>query len=250
VTCTNVVHLLPAYSDGELDLVRSLEVEQHLRDCPACSRALEGQLALRTALADAALYHRPPGHLRDRIRSSLRQARRDRPVRRVIPWRPLAIAAALAVVAVLSWAAVRMLSVASATDLVTQEVVSGHARFLLLDLPVQVKSSDQHEVKPWFNRKVGFAPTVKDLTREGFPLRGGRLEYLNNQKVAELIYDRHRHVINLFEWPAADQEARDPHALTLRGYHVIHWTEAGLELWAVSDLNEAELMEFVRLIRS
>jgi anti-sigma factor RsiW len=173
-----------------------------------------------------------------------------RPARRAIPWRPLAIAASVALVAGLSWGAVQMLSVPSATDLLAQEVVSGHARFLLLDLPLQVKSSNQHEVKPWFNRKVGFAPTVKDLTNKDFPLRGGRLDYLNNQKVAALVYHRHRHVISLFQWPASDQEARTPRVLTLKGYHVIHWTDAGVAFWAVSDLNEDDLMEFVRLIRS
>jgi anti-sigma factor RsiW len=173
-----------------------------------------------------------------------------RPGRRAIPWRPLAIAASVALVAGLSWGAVQMLSVPSATDMLAQEVVSGHARFLLLDLPLQVKSSNQHEVKPWFNRKVGFAPTVKDLTSEGFPLRGGRLDYLNNQKVADLVYHRHRHVISLFQWQASDQEARSPRVQTLKGYHVVHWTEDGLAFWAVSDLNLEELMEFVGLIRS
>jgi anti-sigma factor RsiW len=247
--CAEIASLLPAYGDGELDLVHSLEVEQHLRDCPACSRVLQGQQALRTALADPALYHRAPVHLRERIHTSLRPADQPRRARRALDWWLLATAASLVLVGLLGWGALRLSSVPGSEDLLAQEVVASHARFLVLDVPLGVASSNKHEVKPWLTKKVGFSPTVMDLSGQDFPLLGGRVDYLDNRLVADLVYKRHKHIINLLQWPAPDQVTRAPQALTRQTYHLIHWTEGGLTYWAVSDLNETELREFVGLIR-
>jgi anti-sigma factor RsiW len=114
---------------------------------------------------------------------------------------------------------------------------------------VDVASSDQHTVKPWFKGQVTFSPPVKMLDAAGFELAGGRLDYLDRQKVAALVYKRRGHVISLFIWPAADGSARLPQALTDQGYHIIHWSDGDLTYWAASDLNEMELREFVDLIR-
>ena len=128
-------------------------------------------------------------------------------------------------------------------------MVASHVRSLMLPgRDVDVASSDQHTVKPWFNGRLTFSPPVKKLDGAGFELVGGRLDYLDRQKVAALVYKRRSHVINLFVWPAADRSARPPRTLTDQGYHVIHWSEGDLTYWAVSDLNEAELREFVDLI--
>jgi anti-sigma factor RsiW len=219
MNCEEIAELLHPFADGELDLVRSLAVERHLQACPACAAAVKDLQALRGALAEPALYYRAPAGLRERVRASLRPARRTRATARPFPWRPLAIAASLAFVAALTWATLRELSVPSADELVAQQVVASHVRSLMLPgREVDKASSDQHTVKPWFNRRVTFVPPVKDLSGAGFELVGGRLDYLDRQKVAALVYKRRDHVINLFVWPA-------------------------------SDLNEAELRQFVELIR-
>jgi anti-sigma factor RsiW len=111
-----------------------------------------------------------------------------------------------------------------------------------------VKSSDQHTVKPWFHGKVDFAPAVHDFTEEGFPLAGGRLDYLDDRSAAALIYHRRKHVINLFIWPSPASGNEGPHALTRQGYHMLHWSRGGMTYWAVSDLNAAELRTFADLV--
>jgi anti-sigma factor RsiW len=133
---------------------------------------------------------------------------------------------------------------------VAVQVVASHVRSLMLPgRDVDVASSDQHTVKPWFQGQVTFSPPVKKLEGAGFELVGGRLDYLDRQKVAALVYKRRGHVISLFVWPAADRSARLPQALTDQGYHIIHWSEGDLTYWAASDLNDIELREFVDLIR-
>jgi anti-sigma factor RsiW len=250
VNCEEIADLLHPFADSELDPVRSLAVERHLQACPACAAALNDLQALRGALAEPALYHRAPVALRERVRAALRPAGRARAAARPFPWRPLAVAASLAFVATLTWAMLRELSVPSADELVAQQVVASHVRALMMPgRDVDKASSKQHKLKPWFNGRVPFAPPVRDLTDADFKLVGGRLDYLDRQKVAALVYKRRDHVIDLFVWPAADRTARPPRALTLQGHHVIHWSDGDLTYWAASDLNEAELRQFVELIR-
>ena len=245
--CEELRDLLHGYADGELDLVRSLEIEQHLQGCPACADALRGLQALRTALSDSALYHRPSARLRERVRSSLRRAGRPRRALPALSWRPLAVAASLAFVALLAWGAVRLLSPPSHEDLVAQDVVSGYVRSLMDSHPPGVKSSDQHTVKPWLTRRLEFALDVKDLA--GYPLVGGQVEYLDNKKVAALVYERGQHRVDLFIWPVEPGAESIPREMTRQGYHLVHWTSGGLTYWAISDLNANDLREFVRLLQ-
>lgn len=250
MNCEEIADVLHPFVDGELDLVRSLAVERHLQTCPACAAAVKDLQALRGFLAEPALYHRASVGLRDRVRAALRPASQARAPGRRFPWRPLAIAASLAFVATLTWATLRELSVPSADEQVAQQVVASHVRSLMLPgREVDKASSDQHTVKPWFNGRVPFAPPVKKLDGAGFELVGGRLDYIDRQKVAVLVYKRRDHTINLFVWPATDRSVRSPQALTIQGYHVIHWSDGDLTYWVVSDLNEAELREFAGLIR-
>jgi anti-sigma factor RsiW len=118
---------------------------------------------------------------------------------------------------------------------------------MMLNHLVDVPSSDQHTVKPWFNGKLDFAPEVKDLVDQGFPLVGGRLDYIDNRTVAALVYQRRKHSINLFIWPSTgtDQSAQQ---FSNHGYNIIHWTQAGASYWAVSDVNSADLSEFAKLL--
>jgi anti-sigma factor RsiW len=138
----------------------------------------------------------------------------------------------------------------TAEDLLTQEVISGHVRSLMANHLMDVASTDQHTVKPWFEGKLDFAPTVKDFKQDDFPLIGGRLDYLEARPVAALVYKRHLHLINVFEWPAAQASDSKPKLITKRGYQIYRWNEGGMNFWVISDLNAVELQQFVNHLES
>jgi anti-sigma factor RsiW len=235
--------------DDELDLVRTLHVEQHLRDCPACARAYAHQQALRSALRSGSLYFAPPEPLQQRVRAAVRRASHVDTRTWGWSWRWLSLGAALACVAIVLWSVLPILSDSSARDHLLQELVAGHVRSLMVDHLTDVPSSDSHTVKPWFEGKLDFSPQVPDLTAQGFRLVGGRLEYLANRPVAALVYQRRQHLINLFIWPATPDSGLDETMVTRQGYHLTHWRASGMSYWAVSNLNQGELQEFIRAVQ-
>jgi anti-sigma factor RsiW len=246
VNCTDTNKLLHAYSDGELDLTTALAIEQHLQDCRNCARAHADLQALRTTLAGGALYFEPPRGLRDRVQAATRGAADAPRAPRVIPWRGLAIAASVAFLMLAGWEAFRLLTPRPVDDAAAGEVVALHIRSLMLaNHRVDVKSSNQHEVKPFFEDKLDFPPPVYDLSSDDFELLGGRLEYVQQRPAAALVYQRRKHHINLYVWrtPDADTPLR---ATTRQQYHLVTWTHGGLTFWGVSDLNTEELQEFAR----
>lgn len=254
MNCEETQNLIHAYIDAELDLVRSLELERHLRDCPMCSTGHENVQIIRGAVRG--LYYQPPAHLQKRITTAIRkEAKTERKnVRserraRVWLWRPVYVAASMAFIAILSWSAIRLLSVRSEDELLSREVIASHVRSLMAEHLSDVMSSDRHTVKPWFNGKLDFSPPVQDLAEENFPLVGGRLDYLNNRPVAALVYQRRQHYINLFIWPSTGGSDASSQ-LSAQGYNVVHWNNGGMTCWAVSDLDKQELEEFSDLIRS
>ena len=148
------------------------------------------------------------------------------------------------------WGLARVLLARPDDAFLTQELVAGHVRSQMLPSHrFDVASSDPHTVKPWFEGKLDFSPPVKDLAGQDFPLVGGRLDYLHNRPVAALVYQRRKHSINLFIWPSSPGDEAAPKKLTRQGFHLIQWTRSRTTFWAISDLNEEELQEFVRLIQ-
>jgi anti-sigma factor RsiW len=238
------------YLDGELDLVRNLEMEGHLQTCSDCAQALANCRNLQDNLRNDAFYFKAPNFLETRIRSSLETGKERNPRFRLRYWSAWgAIAASVALTFILGWMAARQSN--SPNDLLVRELVSSHVRSLMASHLTDVSSSDQHTVKPWFKGQLDFSPPVKDLPKKVFfELVGGRLDYVGDRSVAVLVYKHREHFINLFIWPSTPDSATSPPVLTRQGYHLIHWVDGGLSFWAVSDLNEKELEDFVQLIRS
>jgi anti-sigma factor RsiW len=148
------------------------------------------------------------------------------------------------------WGVTRFWPASSPNNRIAQEVLASHVRSLMANHLVDVPSSDQHTVKPWFNGKLDFSPPVVDLTAQGFPLIGGRMDYLDNQPVAAVVYKHRQHIINLFIWPSTQNRGGETDTITPQGYHLIHWTKSGMTFWAVSDLNLNELQQFVQLMQN
>src|SRR5438552_2476363 len=193
---------LPAYFDGELDAARGRAFEDHLAACPDCTHELAALRELRGALQEESCRHRPPEDLEGRVREAVRQARPSPVARR--RWTARLTAAAALAAAVLAGASLTLaLRMPSADDQLSAEVTAGHARSLLADHLFDVASTDRHTVKPWFQGRTDFSPPVLDLKEQGFPLAGGRLDFLDGRTAAALVYRRRQHVVNLFVWPAA-----------------------------------------------
>jgi anti-sigma factor RsiW len=250
MNCTETHPLLHAYADGELDLMRSLDVERHLGTCAACAAARQSLLSLRTLLRQSDLAYRAPQLLRDRLRYAValpgNEAQPRRRESRPWPWQWLAAWAAAAALLVLL---LRPAGV-SVNERLTDDVIAGHVRSLMAGHLTDVASSDQHTVKPWFNGKLPFSPLTIDLEAGGFPLVGGRLDYLENHAVAALVYQHRKHLINLFTWPSSRIASTAEDFRTHQGYNVIHWSQGDMEYQAVSDMNQGDLRDFARLLRS
>jgi len=252
VECERARQLIDAYVDGELALETSTEIERHIDSCDACRRLYASRRALSAQLRDPALRVAAPDGLRRRVAAAVSaESPRPaalRPARR--QW--MQLAAACFAAAVLGSGTTYFSLTSGSQASLADEVVANHVRSLLVEnRVVDVPSSDEHTVKPWFNGKLDFAPPVIDLTTDGFPLVGGRLDYAAGRTVAALVYRHRQHIINLFVWPAegGPMAAGTPSAESLQGYHVVHWTGGGMAYWAVSDLNPADLKSFGDLVQ-
>ncbi|HJU09140.1 MAG TPA: anti-sigma factor [Rhodanobacteraceae bacterium] len=249
MNCTEARALLHAYLDDELDAARSAEIAQHLSACAECMARYRTLEKLQQSLRVPRLRHAAPPALAARIRAHLPDDAPARIQRRMWQWPALsaALAASLLIaVAIAGWQAVQLR--AHGTDALVTEAVSDHVRSLLASHLIDVRSSDQHTVKPWFDGRLDFSPQVKDLGAQGFELIGGRLDVLGDERVAALVYKRHLHMINLFQWPANGASSEEPKEQSRNGYHAIFWREGGMQFLAVSDT--ADLNAFVQDFRA
>src|SRR5882762_3954791 len=265
MNCEEATRLMDGYLDSELDPITSQTIEQHLRECDKCDQAYKAHALLIRSISDKTPYYKAPAGLRERIQSSLREEiaeRSPRSVSRDIPslfqskpserravlfgtqWNWLALAATIVLAAIIAFNLVPRLQRPGADQLLATQLIASHVRSLMANHLTDVASSDQHTVKPWLDVKLDFAPVVVDLSSDGFPLVGGRLDYLDNRPVAALVYGRRKHFINFFVWPATSDEAKAPKTITREGYQLLHWADSDFNYWAVSDVNVNDLQTF------
>jgi len=245
VSCGVPRERVHAWVDGELSVEAALEAERHARGCSECAAAYRSALALREAIRGGGLAAPPSESLEARLRARLAREERPAPPRGVPGW--AAIAAALVLGAALGSLLSPLREAIRARGL-DETLVAAHVRALAAGKRIEVASSDQHTVKPWFAGKVDFSPKVKDLAADGFPLEGGRVDRVGRESAAALAYGRARHKIDLFVWVERGPVTGIATA-RVRGINVVRWTEGDLAYAAVSDLNESELLAFADLVR-
>jgi len=254
----NKVLLVQAELDGELGAAEAASLAVHRAECPICQAAAAELMQARALIRDD-LYQRTPDEARQRVMAALDAARptqQPQPAAAAAPrpspswrgwwsawWAPgwsngASFGLGAACAALLAF----FLIVPAMPPGLTEEIVAGHVRALQPGHLQDVASEDRHTVKPWFDGKLDFAPPVKDLAAARFPLTGGRLDYLGGRPVAALVYQRDKHVIDLFVWPAAGDTP--PQTAERQGYNIVHWSQDGMNFWAVSDVEMAQLKEF------
>ena len=232
MTCHEVATAIDAYLDGELNADQAANVARHLDTCASCRRQVEEREALSVLLRRLSYYDAPP-----QLKTAIGRTGRSLSARRRLrTW--MAAAATILIVAG-TVGELRRLRSLQETSATADAVIGRHVEALASSSLIQVASSDQHTVKPWFQGKLDFGPPVPDIPE----LVGGRLDYLNGRPVAALVYHRRRHQINVFVWPATGN-VRASDARTIRGFHERHWTSGDLSVWAVSDVNDDDLKMF------
>jgi anti-sigma factor RsiW len=257
MTCEEVQRLLEPYADGELAFESAIAVEAHAAACDACAAKLKGIRAVRRTLR-AAPYFRAPEALAERVRTAVAAAAAAAPApqplgilrqphRRWQPW--MAVAASLVLVGLAALGMLRKRA-SLADDATAAAVIEGHLRSLMADHLTDVASTDRHTVKPWFAGRLDFSPSVADLAGDGFPLVGGRLDYIDDHPAAAMVYKRRDHTINVFVWPQAGGSPSHVTRSDARGHHVIFWARGGMAVWIVSDLAQPELEDFARRLDS
>lgn len=238
--CPDQEALLHGLLDGELDAANAQAAEAHLKTCAGCARAFGEMQALSARLSGPGVGYRAPAALRHRIEAALEAP--AAPKRRLSAAAPWGLSGGFAALA----ATLAIVMLQPSPTVLADQLVADHVRSTLADHLVDIQTSDRHVVKPWFNGRVDFAPPVLELADRGYPLAGGRLDYVQDRVVAALVYRRNRHVINLFVWPSKPGPSLAAAATQRSGYSVVHWRSGGLEFWAVSDIDPRDLESFHR----
>jgi anti-sigma factor RsiW len=259
--CERARELLSPYLDGELSAEERRAVAAHIEGCRSCSAQVDDFRRIGRTLAEAGREPTPKA-LALRVRANLaREAEGEesriapspnKPVRirpsaalRALMRQAAVVAAACVLSALATWWIAGTVGEASRVE---QEVLAAHVRSLLQDSPIQIASSDAHTVKPWFAGRIDFAPDVKDLAADGFPLLGGRLDYVGGRRVGAVVYKRRLHTINVFMWPSANPGDAAPRNMARNGYNLLAWSRGGVDYWAISDLNAGDLRQLQNLL--
>jgi len=242
-TCEDRSLLIGGLIDGELDAANTVTIEAHIARCDNCREELERLQSIRNLLSNEGMRHQAPDLLHRRIAALPELQPKAANTNRIPGWLAPGIGGALAA----SLALVAFVGPMQQQQAMDAQLVSSHVRSLQPGHLMDVQTTNQHIVKPWFNGKIDFAPPVPELADRGFPLAGGRLDSINGRTVAVIVYRRRLHVVNVFAWPAASERSR---LSVVDGFAVAEWDDDGLAFAAVSDIPADELRQFKALYRS
>jgi len=247
--CDRARPLVSQLVDGALDPLRRWLVTRHVAQCAACAMQLEELQAMQAALHENLPYHRAPPALAARIGAML--PREDVPPPSRARWRLPAMAfggagmaGALAGIAL----TLLVLSGNAPNDAVIRGVVDSAIRSRMEDHLTDVLTSDQHTVKPWLSARLAFSPVVKELKDQGFPLVGGRLDYVDGHRAAAIVYHHDKHIINLFAWASPGAGDKGQRTESREGFNIVTWCQDGITYYAVSDVEADQLATFARLV--
>jgi anti-sigma factor RsiW len=246
--CEEACELISALVDHELPGKGEFELLQHIELCPMCARRVGDYRRMGRHIAGG--YQQAPEGLSEKIRASIARERLADCTTRTFNWHPMmrqaaVLLCAIGLSALTTWYVMRS---SEGHASLQHDVLAAHIRWLVQDRPIQVASSDGHTVKPWFNGRVDFAPPVKDLTANGFPLIGGRVDFVDDRRVAAVVYQRRERVITVFMWPDTGSELHGAQLIAANGYNIVTWGALGTVYWAVSDLNAVEMSELQNLL--
>jgi anti-sigma factor RsiW len=247
--CDRAHRLLPQLIDGALGPLHRWYVTRHVAHCAGCSAQLEELQSMQAALRSNLPYHRAPPGLAARIGAMLPREEVPPPSRSWLRIPAFAFAGS-GLAGALAGVALTLLAIGShrSDDTVEQAVIGSHIRSMMADHLTDVLTSDQHTVKPWLSARLDISPSVRDLKDEGFPLIGGRLDYVDGHPAAAVVYRHARHVINLFAWASPGQPDTGFHDESRQGFNVVTWRRGGITYDAVSDVEADQLAAFARLI--
>lgn len=248
MTCREAGPLLHARLDNELDVAGSASIDLHLADCRACSAHYAALQDLHDEIAGADLVYAPGIALERSITARFLEERKSSWRFWSQSWFNASVLATAAIAVALLIVTIPALRTSGRADAIGAEILDNHLRSLQAVHQVDVPSSDQHTVKPWFQGKTNFSPPVPDLSKDDFILIGGRLEVIHQQPAAAIVYRRRQHVIDLYVLPSAGADSKTELS-ELGGYHLLHWMQNQMSYWAVSDVDAADLRRFADLIR-
>jgi anti-sigma factor RsiW len=248
VTCELARNTLHGYFDGELDAVRASEFERHLENCPECQVSMKELEAMSGRLQQSNLYAQASPRLEQRIREQLSLTDQRESARR--PRRSWFLMPAFAVLAMVLvfWIALRLVQPHTYSARIQAELLDAHVRSLQPGHLMDVESTDQHTVKPWFDGKLDFVPPVGDFSQQGFPLVGGRLDVVDGHSIAALVYARRKHFINLFVWPNEKLAGVSEGTGSRAGYNWVSWRSGDMHLCLISDASMNDLQQLKELI--
>jgi anti-sigma factor RsiW len=249
MTCHEAEPLLHARLDNELDIAGSASIDQHLSECRMCAAQYAALQNLHEEIIAADLAYAPGPALEQKLATQFLREKKSLFSFWSRPWRSAYVMAGAAVGVAILIFSFSMARTTGETNAIGVEVLDNHLRALQPSHLVDVPSSDQHTVKPWFQGKTAFSPPVPDLTKDDFILIGGRLEVIHQQPAAAIVYRRRQHVVSLYVSPSPGADAKTE-LRELGGYHLLHWLQNNMSYWAVSDVDTTDLRQFADLVRA